>query len=483
MMCRSAKTVFFIVLGLSLTLFFFRLGDRSFRNPDEGRYAEIAKEMVQSGNWVQPRLYGVNYLRKPVLFYWLVAASFKVFGFSEFAARLVPALFGIFGVLATFFFTRRVFDLKTAFYAALILVTNVLYLGIGRYLLIDSVFSFFLMSALYLFYLAVNEEKNKTRNYLLFYVSLSLSFLTKGPAAVAIMGLAGASYVLVAKKWKAVLFEMQLIPGLLVFAGIVVPWFYQISLRQPDFLNFFFLHEHIERFVSQHFEHQEEWYYYFVLTPLIFIPWIFFPKLKTAINKNSVELFLLIASAAVVLFYSLSRSKLATYVLPSLPFISVWIARCWVLSETKTLGDRVGRVFASVVVALCVVCLSISFAMEKVNPDYTTKPFAEFLKPELEKNDTVFIYDHPGALYDFRYYLNFPVKLVGLEGELELFRSDLNAKEVSVTKEAFEVILKSGKRVFCLMRKSDYEGLDAAVRARLSLIKEDNRKVLVVSRS
>ena len=128
MMLRSVKTAFFIVLGLSLLLFFFRLGDRSFRNPDEGRYAEIAKEMVQSGNWVQPRLYGIDYLRKPILFYWLVAASFKVFGFSEWGARLVPALFGIFGVATTFFFTRRILDLKTAFYAAMILATNVLYL-------------------------------------------------------------------------------------------------------------------------------------------------------------------------------------------------------------------------------------------------------------------------------------------------------------------------------------------------------------------
>ena len=364
---RSAKAAFFIVLAVGLFLFFFRLGDRSFRNPDEGRYAEIAKEMVQSGNWAEPRLYGIDYLRKPILFYWLVAASFKVFGFSEAAARLVPALFGILGALATFFFVRRVFDLKTAFYSALILSTNVLYLGIARTLLIDMVFSFFLISGMYLFYLAVNGEKNKTRNYLLFYVSLSLAFLTKGPAAIAIMGLAGAPYLLLTRKMKSVLREMRLIPGLLIFTGIVLPWFVQISLRQPDFLNFFFLHEHVQRFVSQNFEHQEGWFYYLVLTPLVFIPWVFFPRIKRSVDKKSVEFFLLIAAAAVVLFYSVSRSKLATYILPALPFISIWIARSWVLSEAKVLGDRVSRVFAGIIIGMCAASIGVCFAVEK-NP-------------------------------------------------------------------------------------------------------------------
>src|SRR3989338_11071356 len=94
-----AVILFFILFLFSAILFFFKLGDRSFRNPDEGRYAEIARGMVVSGNWVEPKIYGVDYLKKPALFYWLTAVFFKIFGFNEWAGRSVPALFGLAGVL------------------------------------------------------------------------------------------------------------------------------------------------------------------------------------------------------------------------------------------------------------------------------------------------------------------------------------------------------------------------------------------------
>ena len=102
----KSLALFLIVLCVSSFLFFFRLGERPLRNPDEGRYAEIAKEMVERHDWVEPRLYGVDYLKKPVLFYWLIALSFQCFGFTEWAARLVPAFFGVLGVLITFLFAN-----------------------------------------------------------------------------------------------------------------------------------------------------------------------------------------------------------------------------------------------------------------------------------------------------------------------------------------------------------------------------------------
>ena len=388
------------------------------------------------------------------------------------------------------FFTKKVFDLKTAFIASLILATNALYLEIGRYLVIDMVFSFFLVSALFLFYLAVNEEKNRTKNFLLFYLSLALAFLTKGPAAIAITALTGTAYLLFTKRLKTVAREMRWGWGLTIFFTVTLPWFVDISLRQPDFLNFFFLHEHVQRFISGHFEHQEAWFFYLVWVPLAFVPWALFPKpflenfcsLTAARDSKRTELFLLIVAAGVLVFYSLSQSKLITYVLPSFPFISIFIARGWVLWEEKTNNVNIGRYFYAMISVLAVISLAVCLAMEKMNVNYTTKPFAQFLKPKLEKNDAVFIYDHPGAFYDFGFYLDFPVKLVGLEGELELFRKDKDASHVSVTKEEFAKKLRGHARIFCLMRKSDYDGLDTSVRRNLSLINQDNRKVLVESR-
>ena len=160
-MTRPDKTtaLFLIILFFSAALFSFKLGDRSFRNPDEGRYAEIAREMVVSGNWIEPKIYGVDYLRKPPLFYWLTAFFFKLFGFNEWAGRSVPALFGVLGVLATFWFVRRIFDESAAFFSTLVLASNFWYLEVGRYLVIDAVFSFFVVSGLYCFYVAANSAR------------------------------------------------------------------------------------------------------------------------------------------------------------------------------------------------------------------------------------------------------------------------------------------------------------------------------------
>ncbi len=545
-------TTFWIVLAVTVFLFFFKLGDRSFRNPDEGRYAEIAAEMVKTGDWVEPQLYGVGYLRKPILFYWLVAASFKIFGFSEWAARLVPASFGVLGVLLTFFFARKVFNEKIAFTASLILATNVLYLQIGRYLLIDMVFSFFLVAAMYLFYLAVHEEKHKTRFYGLFYVCISLAFLTKGLATLPIIGIISFLYLSLTRQWTRTLREMRLGWGIVIFLVTVLPWFVQIALRRPDFLDFFFIHEHFKRYLSSQFEHQEAWHYYVGLTPVALIPWVFFPepllRPLASLNENkwrNPRFFLLLCGLAVVFFYSLSSSKLMTYILPSLPFFSILIAVGWAHWQERVLSScsatastvmagvlfiagfvvlvgaplvvphlkdrsldkiipplqgiagllvagggagffllrakRFRAFFYAWVIMLSVVSMVVCDAMRTMNSDYTTKSFAQFLKPKLQENDRVFIYDHPGAFYDFRFYLDFPVKLVGMQGELELFKEDPKAKSASISHEEFLNLAKKEKGIYCLLRKSDFLGLDESVRKSLLVLKEDNRKVLVVS--
>ena len=182
----------FLLAGL---LFFFRLGDRPLRNPDEGRYAELSREMLQSGDWVKPTLFGLGYLRKPPLFYWLVAASFKGFGVNEWSARAVPAWFGMAGVALVYFFTRRFLGSKSALWASLILASNIAFVQIGRYLVIDAVFSFFLTGSLFLFYAALRSRRRSTL-FFLFYVFLGLAFLAKGLAAVVIAAFSISAYLL-----------------------------------------------------------------------------------------------------------------------------------------------------------------------------------------------------------------------------------------------------------------------------------------------
>ena len=185
---KDNRRAFLTVLALSLFLFSFRLGDRAFRDPDEGRYAHIASQMARSGNWLEPKLFGMDYLRKPPLFYWLVAASMKVCGENEWAARAVPALFGILGVAATYFFARKFFGARAALFSAFLLLSNPWYLHVSRYLVIDSVFSFFVTAGIYLFYLARTAPKNAVLYDAGFYACVALAFLAKGVLALILPG-------------------------------------------------------------------------------------------------------------------------------------------------------------------------------------------------------------------------------------------------------------------------------------------------------
>lgn len=484
---RHRVPVVCVVIGLAFFLFFFRLGDRSFRNPDEGRYADIAREMVLRGDWVEPRLYGVDYLRKPPLFYWLVAGSFKLLGFSEWAARAVPALFGFFGVLATYFFARRFFGDRSAFFSALLLASNLWYLGVSRYLLMDAVFTFFVVGSLYLFFTGAKKIGSKSAGafFLLSYASMALAFLTKGLAGAVIPSAAIFFYLLLTKQFRTVLPRMQIFWGVALFGAIALPWFISVSLREEEFLSFFFLHEHFKRFLSTDFEHQEGWYFYFLVLPVIFMPWVLFKgpmkesfrALRRGPGDHS-RFFLLVCALSVVFFYSLSRSKLPTYILPAVVFFSVLIAD----GCSRWKHARAGSVFYGIVAIFSAASIGVGVAMEKANPNYTTKSFAEALKARLNGSDErIFIYDHPGAFYDFEFYLGHPVKLVGLGGELKLAKPDERVEEASITLEKFKEILNSPESIYCLMRQSDYLGWEPGVRKRVRILKEDKRKVLIAN--
>ncbi len=547
---KGSWAVFLVVFILSGFLFFFRLGDRSLRNPDEGRYAEIAREMVIDGEWIEPHLYGADYLKKPPLFYWLIAASFKVFGFNELAARLVPAFFGVLGVLATFFFAKRILGLKTAFFSALILTSNFWYLQVGRYLLIDMVFSFFITAALYLFYLGVHETSLKKIYYLSFYICIGLAFLAKGIAGFIIPVLSIFFYLIFTRRFLKVFREMRLLWGVLIFLAIVGPWLFKIFSLEPEFIKVFVLHEHFGRFLSDNFEHQEPWYYYVMILPLILLPWTLFPwffKRAFRFSKEEIRsdarLFLLISAASLFIFYSLSSSKLQTYMLPLVPLSAVFIGAAWhdrleregwsalslrgaeivlflllfagisfiaISSKYDAYFSRkftegvlfylqliaaalmTGTVvclraikrqskegfFYALIVMMCLVSVAFFSAMEKININYTTKHFAQTLKPQLKKDGAVFIYGQPGAFYDFAFYLDAPIRVVGLEGELELTRGDKEDAVVSVTREEFFRMIGEGWKIYCLIRKSDFVDLDPGIRRRLTVMKEDARKIL-----
>ncbi len=550
------KTFFWfcLVLVFSLTLFFFRLGERPLRNPDEGRYAAIAKEMVVSGDWGVPTLFGLAYLKKPILFYWLTAGSFRFLGFSEWAARAVPALFGVLGVLLVFLFCLKHFGRKTAVTGCLLLASNFWYLQTGRYLVIDMVFSFFLVAAAFSFYVAhASTSKGAKRVYWLFFALLGCAVLTKGPVAIAVSGSSILAYLVLTRQLGRALSEINWVVGFLLFGLITLPWFMWISQKEPFFLKLFFGHENWNRVFSSGFEHQEGWYYYFMLMIPMLMPWILFARpfkfswqAVARENRTGGPLFFLtVCGVVTILFFSLAKAKLATYILPSVVFLLIPLARGWELwledmdakgswldffpivllmlagiglivvspwyvlersagkypaqiaSDFQFMGGvllaggvfgikslrqkRRAKLMYSLIAVWALISMIFPGVMEAMNPNYSTKAFAKELSPKIRLSEDIYVYDQPGAFYDFGFYLDHPVKLVGLEGEMEFSRMDKKASSVSVTRDRFQEMLAGNEKFYCLIRKSDFIDLPPDIQSRLRILREDKRKVLFQS--
>ncbi len=548
---NKTALLFCLVLALSLLLFFFRLGDRPFRNPDEGRYATIAQEMVKSGDWGVPTLFGLAYLKKPILFYWLVAGSFQLWGMSEWAARLVPALFGVLGIVAVFAFSLRYLGRSAAFMASLLLASNFWYLQVGRYLVIDMVFSFFLVSASFSFYIANASNEDKEKNfYWLFFIFMGLAFITKGPVSLAVTGCSIMTYLVVTGRLWRTLKDIKWVRGLILFGVVALPWFFWVAERQPQFIGLFFGHENWNRVFSSSFEHQEPWYFYFMVLIPMLMPWILFwrplrnawDRSEASLQGSDPRLFLAISGFVTILFYSLAKAKLATYILPAILYFSVLMGHGWskwihepsaktslkdvwpvivlmlagvmlvvvspwfvlershgkypsvIASYFQYLGgallaggvfcakslrqNRRDKLFYALVVLMALISLIFPRVMEAMNTNYSTKKFAQSLNTVLRGSDEVYVYDQPGAFYDFPFYLNHPVKLVGLEGELEFSRADERAAIVSVSRDQFNAMLADQKMFYCLIRRSDFIDIGADIRDKLTIVSEDKRKVL-----
>ncbi len=309
-----------------LLLYILPLGVRPLLVPDETRYAEIAREMVQSNDYVVPHLNGLRYFEKPVLGYWLNAASLKLFGENEFAVRFSSAastgLSALFLLLLAGRFAGGSF---AGISAALIFLTCFEVFGVGVFSVLDSMLAFFITAGMACFFYAysiVSGEKGavwrKTALLGLCGVFWGGAFLTKGFVALAIPVLAIVPFLIWEKNWKAV-FRSPWIP-LITLVVVVLPWSILIWRREPDFWHYFFWDEHIKRFAGDNAQHEASFFYFFMLFPLAAIPWTFLaPAAWKGIKKNIEKPVIKFAICWFIfpfLFFSLSKGKLLTYILP-----------------------------------------------------------------------------------------------------------------------------------------------------------------------
>ncbi len=239
-MLKRETTLVLILLCVCLILFFFRLGTRPLWDRAEGKHAVTSKEMVLSGDWITTTFNGENFYDKPILFNWLAALSFLVFGFTEFAARLPAAILGFGCVVVTYLLGRRMFGPTAGFLGGMILATSVLFITLSRSVVHDISLVFFVTLGLYFFYLGYTSDQRRRIYFLLFDGCLGFAVLAKGPIGVLLPGLI-IGLLLILKGQLRFLKEMEMGWGLLIFLMIAAPWYVLISLNNSDYAGYFLL--------------------------------------------------------------------------------------------------------------------------------------------------------------------------------------------------------------------------------------------------
>jgi 4-amino-4-deoxy-L-arabinose transferase-like glycosyltransferase len=346
-MTGKRSLALWLVAALFAAIWFGTLDYRKLVKPDEGRYGEIPREMVATGDWLTPRLNGIKYFEKPPLQYWATAAAFTAFGEHHWTVRIWPALTGFLGILFAGFATTRLFGNPAAgIVAAAVLGGSLLYALLGQVAVLDMSLSVFLASAIFAFALAQRDDAppRATRNWMwAAYALLALAVLTKGLVGLVLPAATLVAYTLWQRDW-ALWKRLHLASGLALFFAIAAPWFVAVSLANREFFDFFFIHEHFQRFLTKvHRRYAPMWYF----VPILLVglmPWTLalFGGLTRAVKRDAAlrfqpQRFLLAWIVVVFGFFSVSSSKLVPYILPIFPALAALIGVWWMKAGTTAL--------------------------------------------------------------------------------------------------------------------------------------------------
>ncbi len=325
-----------IIIVVAGFIWFLLLGYRDLIEPDEGRYAEIAREMLNSGNWITPRLNGYKYFEKPPLQYWGSAISMALLGETNAAARVWCSGLGFIGALWVGFVGNRLYGRSAGYFAFLFLISTVLYVGLGHANSLDMGVSVLLAIAIGALTLAqsVRDLPTQERNWMLLaWAALAGATLSKGLIGLVLPGGAVVLYSLWQRDW-ALWRHLHIGKGLLLYLLIAAPWFVAISQANPEFLHFFFIHEHFERYTSDvHGRTKSNWYFFAVFA-IGAIPWLFSSlnglikpsfSWRAEAGKFEASRLLWVYAVFVFFFFSISHSKLPGYILPMFPALALLV--------------------------------------------------------------------------------------------------------------------------------------------------------------
>ncbi len=326
---RSSFKSIILLLLIALGTLFFRLGSLPLSGADEPRYARIAEEMYEQGNWITPTLEGRPWLEKPPLYYWITIPLYTLLGSSETTARIAPALFALMSALAILWLGSLLWSRLAGLLGSLILLTSLGFVGFARSASTDMPLTGCFTAAMAILTAAAVKANFSTWKVLCSYIFIGLAILAKGPVAVVLAVGIGLLFWCLDERGVS-LRLWRVVPGLVLAAAISLPWFL-LAFQQNGFafISTFFINHNIARYLTNIHHHSQPFYYYLPVLLALFFPWsgwvvLLFPRslveeFRRWRQWHPAKLFLSCWFVFPLLFFTLSDSKLAGYILPSLP--------------------------------------------------------------------------------------------------------------------------------------------------------------------
>jgi 4-amino-4-deoxy-L-arabinose transferase-like glycosyltransferase len=389
--------------------------------PDEGRYGEVGRWMLQSGDWLTPRLNGIPFFHKPPYLYWLEAASLAAFGSNELALRLVPALHAGLMLMALYLSARIISTESIARRAALMLGTSLAFLVGGQYVNHDMLVASWIGAAVWCFAFAfMAGDKPDATLARLGFVACALGMLSKGLIGIALPGLVIFIWLLWTRQFKKILY-LPWLSGLALFALIALPWFVIAQRKYAGLFDYMFIGQQFNRYTAATYNNPQPWWFYLLSVLLLLFPWVIFALNQVRrqavgaaeIVPISKEWWSLcwIWAVAIIVFFSIPHSKLIGYVLPVMPPLALLAALGW----ERAMANRAsaGKIFAGV----CLLNISIALALMLKVGDVTragrAQDIAQALACAAQPTDTVYVSDaYP---YDLPFYAQTSKPMVVLQ--------------------------------------------------------------------
>lgn len=391
----TKNRVHLLILGIFACIYLLPLGVRPLMEPDETRYAEIPREMILTGDWIAPHLNGLRYFEKPPLGYWANALSIMLFGENDFAVRLPSALsIGLSALLIMAIIRRNLShdEVWVGPIAALIFITSTEVAAIGTFAVLDAMLTGALTLTLACFFLASEEGRGSRREAVFLLAagaSCGAAFLVKGFLALVVPALTMGAYL----AWERRLGDLIRYVGLPLVAALAIalPWSLAIHGQSPDFWNYFFWIEHVQRFMGgEKAQHKEPFWYFFSMAPAMFLPWTFLiPSagvgLASATHDAPCRRLIRFALCWLVfpfLFFSLSSGKLLTYILPCFPPFAI-LTSIGVITLLRTGYSRTFQISTAVTTLAYAVLPVALVIIQWVGTDAIAPPYTTLWQPLL----------------------------------------------------------------------------------------------------